>query len=124
MAMEVDKTSLCVTSLCMTLLIFIMLLFYVRSDYNVVWLILVVSVVACLCLVLYTSLAVSGRRPLQRPTVSPESIDVPIAATVEPVAQIEAVPEAREIATTDLITMEVAPYVQVRAVHVVGTRSA
>ena len=70
---------------------------------------------------MYIGFMLSVHHGLQRQLVSRVNV---VPATVEPVAEIEMVPVARELATAEMVRVELAPCVEVRAVHVIGRCSA
>ena len=65
---------------------------------------------------MYIGFIISVQHHLRRQPVSQVNV---MPALVEPVAEIELVPVARELATAEMVRVELAPCVQVRAVHVV-----
>ena len=113
-----DVTAMCVSSICVVMLIMTVLLCYIASGLHVSWLIILTILLALLCISMYIGFIISVHHGLQRQLVSRVNV---VPATVNlPVAEIEMVPVARELATAEMVTVELAPCVQVRAVHIIG----
>ena len=108
---------MCVTSICLVMLIMTVLLCYIASGLHVSWLIILTSLLAFLCIVMYIAFMLHVHHGLQRQLVS-RVIVVP-ALVNPPVAEIEMVPVARELATAEMVRVELAPCVQVTAVRAI-----
>ena len=110
-----------VVSICLIMLILTVLLCYIASGLHVSWLIILASLLAFLCIMMYIGFIISVHHGLQRQLVSRVNV---VPATVLPVAEIEMVPVARELATAEMVRVELAPCVQTRAVHILEISSA
>ena len=111
-----ESTPICVTSLSLVLLILTVVFCYIFSGLHVSWLIILTSLLAFLCIVMYIAFIISVQHHLRRQPVSRVNV---MPALVEPVAEIEMVPVARELAMVEALRVESAPCVQVRAVHII-----
>ena len=65
-----DATPMCVTSICLVMLIMTVLLCYIASGLHVSWLIILTSLLAFLCIVMYIAFMLHVHHGLQRQLVS------------------------------------------------------